>query len=498
MMRRRQGAPGPLLGARAAQTCPRPRNAHALSETLIHATCIALGDGPRPAGVLLRGPSGAGKSDLALRLIDRGARLVADDRTDLYLIDGELRARAPATIAGRMEVRGLGIADVPRVDDVPLRLVVDLVDNEAVERLPEETSCQLFGVEVPYLRLDPFQSSADAKLRLAVERHLDLGEARDRAFVDGAPEDNGEAAAESREPRRVVLVTGLSGAGRTAALNTLEDLGYEAIDNLPLELFDQVVSSGEVSAVALGIDIRTRNFAVAPFLELFNQHPGTPALDIRLLFIDCDDERLRRRYTETRRPHPLARERPVNDGIAAERRLLAPLRARADLVVDTSSLTPSDFRRVLSGHFRLEDLGGMSVFVTSFSYRNGLPREADLVFDVRFLDNPYYQDDLRSLTGQDRRVADFVRADPGYDPFFEQLTGMLGPLLPRYQREGKSYLTIALGCTGGRHRSVTTAEGLASYLRAAGYAVMLVHRELANLETQPSERLTGASDPDST
>ena len=172
MIRRRQGAPGPVLGARAAQVCPRPRNIHALSETLIHATCIALGDGPRLVGVLLRGPSGAGKSDLALRLIDRGARLVADDRTDLHLIDGELRARAPATIAGRMEVRGLGIADVPRVDDVPLGLVVDLVDHGAIERLPEETSCQLFGVDVPYLRLDPFQSSADAKLRLAVERHL--------------------------------------------------------------------------------------------------------------------------------------------------------------------------------------------------------------------------------------------------------------------------------------------------------------------------------------
>jgi RNase adaptor protein for sRNA GlmZ degradation len=468
-----------------------------LSETLIHATCIALGGGPRPAGVLLRGPSGAGKSDLALRLIDRGARLVADDRTDLRTIDGELRARAPATIAGRMEVRGLGIADVPRVNDVPVRLVVDLVDDEAIERLPEETSCQLFGIEVPYLRLDPFQSSADAKLRLAVNRHLSPGEARDRSIVDGTSEDSTKAVVERGEPRRVVLVTGLSGAGRTAALNTLEDLGYEAIDNLPLELFGQVVSSGEVGAVALGVDIRTRNFAVAPFLELFDQHPGSPALDIRLLFVDCDDEGLRRRYTETRRPHPLARERPVIDGIAAERRLLTPLRARADLVVDTSSLTPGDFRRVLNGHFRLEKLGGMSVFVTSFSYRNGLPREADLVFDVRFLDNPYYQDDLRPLTGRDQSVVDFVRADPGYGPFFEQLTGMLGPLLPRYQREGKSYLTLALGCTGGRHRSVTVAEGLAGHLRTQGYAVMLVHRELGDPEAGPSERLTGASDPGS-
>jgi UPF0042 nucleotide-binding protein len=187
----------------------------------------------------------------------------------------------------------------------------------------------------------------------------------------------------------------------------------------------------------------------------------------------------------------------VIDGIAAERRLLTPLRARADLVVDTSSLTPGDFRRVLNGHFRLEKLGGMSVFVTSFSYRNGLPREADLVFDVRFLDNPYYQDDLRPLTGRDQSVVDFVRADPGYGPFFEQLTGMLGPLLPRYQREGKSYLTLALGCTGGRHRSVTVAEGLAGHLRTQGYAVMLVHRELGDPEAGPSERLTGASDPDS-
>jgi hypothetical protein len=253
-----------------------------LSETLIHATCIALGGGPRPAGVLLRGPSGAGKSDLALRLIDRGARLVADDRTDLRTIDGELRARAPATIAGRMEVRGLGIADVPRVNDVPVRLVVDLVDDEAIERLPEETSCQLFGIEVPYLRLDPFQSSADAKLRLAVNRHLSPGEARDRSIVDGTSEDSTKAVVERGEPRRVVLVTGLSGAGRTAALNTLEDLGYEAIDNLPLELFGQVVSSGEVGAVALGVDIRTRNFAVAPFSSY-----STSTLDHRLWTSVC-------------------------------------------------------------------------------------------------------------------------------------------------------------------------------------------------------------------
>ena len=189
-------------------------------------------------------------------------------------------------------------------------------------------------------------------------------------------------------------------------------------------------------------------------------------------------EVLERRFTETRRPHPLAADRRVADGIAAERRLIAPLRARADLTVDTTNLNGAELRRLLSGHLGLGDGPVMKIFVTSFSYRGGLPREADLVFDARFLANPHYEPALRPLDGRDPRVADYVANDPAHAAFFEGLTGMLTPLLPRYEREGKSYLTIALGCTGGRHRSVAVAERLAAWLTGIGRPVELAHREL--------------------
>ncbi len=280
--------------------------------------------------------------------------------------------------------------------------------------------------------------------------------------------------------RRVVLVTGLSGAGRTATLDTLEDLGYEAIDNPPLDLLETIVRSEHQQPVAVGVDIRTRAFSVAPFVAQMERLANDPALAVTLLFIDCDDEVLRQRYSETRRRHPLAEGRPIADGIAAERRLVLPLRDRADLVIDTSGLRLSDLRQLLAGHLGGDEGAGMAVFVTSFAYRQGLPRAADLVFDVRFLDNPHYDPVLRERTGRDPDVAAFIGADSGFESFMTQLTAMLGPLLPRYRREGKSYLTIALGCTGGRHRSVLVAERLAGWLEDNGYPVTLVHRDLTD------------------
>jgi UPF0042 nucleotide-binding protein len=222
-----------------------------------------------------------------------------------------------------------------------------------------------------------------------------------------------------------------------------------------------------------------------------------PKLAVTLLFVDCEDEVLRRRFTETRRRHPLAQGRPLTDGIAAERRLVASLRKRADMTIDTSTLSPQDLRRVISAQLGLEQAQGMAVFVTSFSYKNGLPREADLVFDVRFLRNPHYDTELKPLTGRDPAVADYVAGDPDFAPFFGGLTRLLKRLLPRYEREGKSYLTIAIGCTGGRHRSVALAEKLTAALRAAGRNVTLNHRELgvggdADIESSdPSARKTG-------
>jgi len=278
---------------------------------------------------------------------------------------------------------------------------------------------------------------------------------------------------------RVLLVTGMSGAGRSTALKTLEDMGYEAFDNLPLSLVPALIegAAAEAPAIAIGADLRTRGFAVESMLETLDNVVGRTPGELEVLFIDCDDEQLERRYTETRRPHPLAGDRPVMDGIRLERRVVSALRDRADLVIDTSNLTAAELKRLLTGHFAL-DTAGLRLFVTSFAYRYGIPRDADLIFDVRFLDNPYYVTELRPLTGRDAAVAAYIERDPDFLPSFDRLWQLLQPLLPRYEKEGKTYLTIGIGCTGGRHRSVYVAERLAGQLRAFGSRVELSHRDL--------------------
>ncbi len=277
---------------------------------------------------------------------------------------------------------------------------------------------------------------------------------------------------------RTVIVTGMAGAGRSSALKILEDLGFEAVDNLPLPLLPRLLrGEDEGQDLALGIDTRSRRFAPATLLREIERLAGDGAAPL-LLFLDADDEILLRRFTETRRRHPLAQDRPVADGIVRERRLLAPLREAADLVVDTSRLALPELRRLLESRF--EDAAGPRPVITvmSFAYRNGLPREADLVLDVRFLANPHYDPALRPLTGRDPEIGAFVAADEAYAPFERGLLALLRQLLPRYRSEGKSYLTIALGCTGGRHRSVFVAERIARCLRDDGWRVTLLHREL--------------------
>jgi len=285
---------------------------------------------------------------------------------------------------------------------------------------------------------------------------------------------------------RVVLITGMSGAGRSSSLKALEDMGYEAVDNLPLSLLTSLVASttGMERSLAIGIDIRTRDFGVESILQRLDSLMRDPGTAVELLFLDCENETLRRRYTETRRRHPLASDRPLMDGILHERRLLSPLRRRADLVIDTTGLTQHDLRRKLNQQYAIEAEPTFTLFLVSFAYRNGVPRESDLVFDVRFLDNPHYKAELRPLTGLDPAVARFIADDPGIEGFFDGLTGLLAPLLPRFRTEGKSYLTIAVGCTGGQHRSVYVAERLAAWLRERGERVSVSHRELTQ---QPSE-----------
>ncbi|MFQ5954419.1 MAG: RNase adapter RapZ, partial [Kiloniellales bacterium] len=265
-----------------------------------------------------------------------------------------------------------------------------------------------------------------------------------------------------------------------------EDLGYEAVDNLPLSLLRSLVvpdtGDGEPleRPLAIGVDIRTRGFGVDTLLREIDRLKGRPDLEVLLLYLDCDDEILRRRYSVTRRRHPLVADRPIPDGIRHERELLQPLRQRADVVIDTSGHTLADLKRRLAGQFAVDMSAEMAISVISFSYGRGLPREADLVFDVRFLDNPHYQPALRPLSGSDPLVASFISSDRDFAAFIETLTRLLEPLMPRYEAEGKSYLTIAVGCTGGRHRSVFVAETLANWLTEQGRRVSLHHRDLGD------------------
>ena len=287
--------------------------------------------------------------------------------------------------------------------------------------------------------------------------------------------------------RRVLLVTGMSGAGMSVALKALEDLGYEAVDNLRLSLVPALIREDEERPrpIAIVIDSRTRDFSAEAFLGQLATLTARPDLDVRLLFMECDDEVLRRRFTETRRRHPLALDRQVPDGIRRERALLAPLADCAHVTLDTTDLSIHDLRRLLAGHFPLDGEAPLQVFVTSFSFRRGLPREADLVFDVRFLVNPHYEPALRPLSGRDQPVAEMVAADPDFPTFFSHLTNLLDILLPRYKFEGKSYLTIAVGCTGGRHRSVFVAERMADWLTGRNLRVGLQHRDLECATPRP-------------
>lgn len=288
--------------------------------------------------------------------------------------------------------------------------------------------------------------------------------------------------------KQLVLVTGPSGAGRGTAINALEDLGYEAIDNLPLSLVSRLLDGPPLTRpLALGLDVRNRDFSASALLEVLEEAITQHGFEAELLYLDCSQDVLMRRYSETRRRHPLAPNDDPAVGILREHDLLAAVRTRADILLNTTEFTPHDLRAELARLFGGEEGARLSVMVQSFSYKRGLPRGADMVLDTRFLRNPHWEASLRSQNGTSLAVQDYVAADARFDSFFARVSGLVEELLPAYKEEGKTHFAIAFGCTGGRHRSVTLTERLAKALAETGWQVSIRHREL-----ERGEMLSGA------
>ena len=297
----------------------------------------------------------------------------------------------------------------------------------------------------------------------------------------------------TRPRKRILLVTGLSGAGKTTVLKTLEDIGWEAVDNFPIRLAGPLLElptpegrGAPEIPLALGFDSRTRGFEPEQLIAQIKKLQSRDDLEIMTLFLDCAGTEIERRYSETRRRHPLAQDRPAIDGIAQERTLMEPLRRWADMVIDTSKLSASDLQAETRDRFRVDKHAGMNVSITSFGYARGVPHNADLIFDMRFLRNPHWDAELRPLTGKDKAVADHIRGDPAFDEAIGKIRDLLVHLLPLYDSQGKAYVNIAFGCTGGRHRSVYVTEIFGKWLREEGFSPTIAHR---NLTSRPIDSL---------
>jgi UPF0042 nucleotide-binding protein len=283
---------------------------------------------------------------------------------------------------------------------------------------------------------------------------------------------------------RLLLVTGMSGAGKSTVLDGLEDMGWDTVDNLPADLLKDFVHGSDqcrTVPVAIGMDVRSRGFDPAALPALIASIEG---VEPEILFLDCSSADLMRRFDTTRRRHPLAPDRPAEDGIARERTLLAPLRRAADSVIDTTDLSPVELREELRRRFSSEREPVLTL--VSFGFGHGISRTADLVFDMRFLANPHWVDELRPLTGVDRQVRDYIATDPSWPDSMDRIEALLTEWIPRYWAAGKTYLTVAFGCTGGRHRSVSAAVEVAKRLRDAGFTPNVRHRDLSSA---PSDRI---------
>lgn len=296
----------------------------------------------------------------------------------------------------------------------------------------------------------------------------------------------------------VVLVTGPSGAGRTTAINALEDLRFETIDNIPLSLIPRLVEvpHSAIRPLALGIDVRNRDFSAVGLLELHSALGSRPNTNCELLFLDCLPEVLERRYSETRRRHPLAPDEAPEEGIARELALLQDVRLHADALIDTSDLTVHDLKSEVERWFGGKTGQRMAVAIHSFSYKRGLPQGLDMAFDARFLRNPHWSVDLRPLTGLSPEVAAYIAEDPRTSPFMDHIMSLLRFVLPEAEAEGKAHISVGIGCTGGKHRSVALTESIAKGLAEEGWPVSIRHRELERMghspRTQPAVQIEEA------
>lgn len=284
----------------------------------------------------------------------------------------------------------------------------------------------------------------------------------------------------------VVIVTGPAGAGRSTAINALEDLGFEAIDNLPIRLLPRLLKGTPPERpLALGIDPRTRDFGVAELLAAYDSLRANSEYTVDLVYLDCEPGTLLRRFSETRRRHPKAPDADPADGIALEREMLSPLRDRADVLIDTTTLSVHDTRARIEHVFADTGNARLAIQLTSFSFRRGVPQAADMVFDCRFLRNPHWDESLRAQDGRSDDVREYIAQDPRFAAFRDQVLGLLDLLLPAFQEEGKSHLTVAFGCTGGKHRSVALTEITGQSLAEQGWQVSIRHRDVDSDRTRP-------------
>ena len=296
--------------------------------------------------------------------------------------------------------------------------------------------------------------------------------------------------------QRIVLVTGPSGAGRSSAINALEDFGFEVIDNIPISLVPRLLEGPISRPLALGVDARNRDYSSQGVVELYIKFSRRADLETSLLYLDCSAEVLTRRYSETRRRHPLAPDETPSEGIGRELRMLDDVKARADILIDTTELTVHELRASMARWFAQNAGQGLAVSLHSFSFKRGVPQGLDMVLDCRFLNNPHWVVALRPLTGLNKDVADHVKSDPRFDEFARHVQNLLFFQLPAVVDEGKTHFSTGFGCTGGKHRSVMMAEEMSKALESEGWPVSVRHRELermglASAPVQPTQMPQG-------